>query len=91
MNHFIEVVTSVDPRFTIGWAAVWFGVGCMVTAAAWGRSRYREARRIIHVIQTELGHVMRHCDDKKHGGSDVQELVDMLPHLMTRLPPEPDR
>lgn len=68
MNHFIDVVTSVDPRFTIGWAAVWFGVGCMVTAIAWGRSRYREARKILHVIQTELGHVMTHCDDKKHGG-----------------------
>lgn len=68
MNHFIEVVTSIDPRFTIGWAGLWFGVGVMLTALAWRNAAQREARKIIHLIQTELGHVMNHCDHKRHGG-----------------------
>lgn len=68
MSNFLEVIQSIDLRFLIGWALLWFGFGVIACSIAWARSRYREAKKIIHIIRTEVGHVMKHCEDESHGG-----------------------
>lgn len=60
MNNLIEVIQSIDPRFVIGWALAWFGIGVMTYAIRQGFKEARAKARIMHDLFGEggVGHVV---------------------------------
>lgn len=63
MENFLAVIALIDPRFTIGWALLWFGIGVMLTASIWGWQKWRETKRAQGFMkelfsQAQMGHVI---------------------------------
>lgn len=60
VQNLIAVVQSIDPRFTIGWAAIWFGVGVMTYAIRQGIKEAQAKKRIMQDLFGEggVGHVV---------------------------------
>lgn len=60
MSNLIEVIQSIDPRFVIGWALIWFGLGAIVVGVMWGIQEARTTARVMKDLfgQEGVGHVV---------------------------------
>lgn len=80
MNNFITLITTLDPRFTIGWALLWFGLGTAITATFWGLEKRAEKKIADRLIDTVLAGIdlfenLGHVIDNHPYGPVEEDLV----------------
>lgn len=78
MNNFITLITTLDPRFTIGWALLWYGAGLITAALAWAWEKHQQKKFADKLVEVALSDILKsrgHVIDYHGHGPRASKLV----------------